>query len=76
MSSGAFGDDTKSTLIRSVNCYGNETDMLNCSYSTSGLGMCSEHSAAVICQGQKSRVACAYMTTCMYVCVHVCNKHG
>ena len=52
MSSGAFEDDTMSTVIRSVNCYGNETKMLNCSYSISGLGTCSEHSAAVICQGE------------------------
>ena len=51
ISSGAFGDDTESTIVQSVNCYGNETDVLNCSYSTSGPGMCLEHSASVICQG-------------------------
>ena len=50
--SGAFGDDTMSTVVQSINCYGNETEMLNCSYSTSGLETCSEHSAAVICQGK------------------------
>ena len=42
-----------STVVQSVNCYGNETEMLNCPYSTtSGLDTCSEHSAAVICQGK------------------------
>ena len=51
MSSGAFEDDTVTTVIQSINCYGNETQMLNCFYSTSGLETCSEHSAAVICQG-------------------------
>ena len=54
MSSGAFEDDTVSTIIQSVNCYGNETKMLNCSYSTSDLGTCLEHSAAVICQGEET----------------------
>ena len=51
ISSGAFGDDTVSTIVQSVTCYGNETGVLNCSYSTDDPGTCSEHSAAVICQG-------------------------
>ena len=50
---GAFGDDTVSTIIQSVNCYGNESGVLNCSYSTDAPETCSEHSAAVICQGDK-----------------------
>ena len=56
ISSGAFGDDTSSTIVRSVSCYGNETRVLNCSYSTDDPGTCSEHSAAVICQGEKTCV--------------------
>ena len=52
ISSGAFGDDTSST-VQSVTCYGNETEVLSCSYSTDDPGTCSEHSAAVICQGQR-----------------------
>ena len=51
MSSGVFGDDTESTVVNSVTCSGNETEVLKCSHSTSATGMCSEHSAAVICQG-------------------------
>ena len=51
MSSGVFGDDTASAVLYSVDCLGNETDILNCSLSHSGA--CSEHSAAVICQGRK-----------------------
>ena len=53
VSNGAFGDDTVSTVIKSVNCYGNESGVLNCSYSTDAPGTCSEHSAAVICQGDR-----------------------
>ena len=53
VSNGAFGDDTVSTVIKSVNCYGNESGVLNCSYSTDAPETCSEHSAAVICQGDK-----------------------
>ena len=49
ISSGAFGDDTVSTVIQSVNCYGNETEVLNC--PTADLGTCTEHSASVMCQG-------------------------
>ena len=56
ISSGAFGDDTSSTIVRSVSCYGNEARVLNCSYSTDDPGICSEHSAAVICQGEKNCV--------------------
>ena len=49
MSSGAFGDDLQSTVLYEVNCAGNETEILSCSPSFSGT--CTEHSAAVICQG-------------------------
>lgn len=54
MSSGAFGDDATSTVIRSVRCCGNESELLDCSLSTSDPGTCTEHSAAVICQGESS----------------------
>ena len=49
MSNGVFGDDTQSTVVSSVACSGKEEEILNC--STSSTGVCSEHSAAVICQG-------------------------
>ena len=49
LSSGVFGDDLESTTLHSVECSGNETEIQNCSYSTTGT--CTEHSAAVICQG-------------------------
>ena len=51
MSSGVFGDNTESTVVNSVTCSGNETEILNCSHSNSDTGTCSEHNAAVICQG-------------------------
>ena len=50
VTSGVFGDDTASTVLNSVTCSGNETGILDCSYSYSGT--CSEHNAAVICQGK------------------------
>ena len=50
MSTGAFGDDTGSTIVYSVMCTGNEPELLNCSHSTTASATCS-HSAAVICQG-------------------------
>ena len=53
MSSGAFGDETESTVLHEVDCFGNETDILSCSVSTFGLQ--SEHSASVICQGVYQR---------------------
>ena len=49
MSSGAFGDETESTVLYEVDCFGNETEILSCSMSS--LGLQSEHSASVICQG-------------------------
>ena len=53
MSTGAFGDDTELALVRSVTCAGNELELLNCTYNTtSDPEMCTEHSAAVICQGE------------------------
>ena len=53
MSTGAFGDDTASALVRSVTCGGNELELLNCTYNTTiDPKTCTEHSAAVICQGE------------------------
>ena len=53
MSTGAFGDDTASALVRSMTCAGNELELLNCTYNTTtDPKMCTEHSAAVICQGE------------------------
>ena len=49
VSSGVFGDDIDSAVLYSVECVGNETGILNCSVSDSGT--CSDHNAAVICQG-------------------------
>ncbi|CAI8040121.1 Fibrillin-1, partial [Geodia barretti] len=50
-STGVFEDDIESTVLYSVECSGNETELLTCSYSLSGL--CTEHNAAVICQGEE-----------------------
>ena len=49
MSSGVFGDEIESTVLYEVDCFGNETNIFNCSLSTFGLQ--SEHSASVLCQG-------------------------
>ena len=49
ISNGVFGDDLESAVLYSVNCSGNETELLHCSFSESGV--CSAHSAGVICQG-------------------------
>ena len=49
MATGAFGDDTGSSVLFSVQCTGNETEVMDCSPSMSGT--CSHHSAAVVCQG-------------------------
>ena len=51
MTSGVFGDNTGSTVLNSVTCSGNETRILDCSYLTSDSIICSDHSAAVVCQG-------------------------
>ena len=53
MSSGAFGDEIESAILYDINCFGNETGVLNCSLSHSGT--CPEHSAAVICQGMSTK---------------------
>ena len=50
VSSGAFGDDVGSAVLYSAGCSGIETGILSCSLSYSGT--CSQHSAAVICQGK------------------------
>ena len=60
MSSGAFGDETESTVLHEVDCFGNETEILRCFMSS--LGLQSEHSASVICQGV-SGISHAYKTT-------------
>ena len=49
MSSGVFGDDIESSVLYEVDCAGNETEILNCLFSTTGF--LSEHSASVICKG-------------------------
>ena len=48
LSSGLFGDDIESAVLYSVDCSGNESEVLNCSFSLTGT--CG-HSAAVVCQG-------------------------
>ncbi|CAI8054869.1 Fibrillin-1, partial [Geodia barretti] len=52
VSSGAFGDDVGSAVLYSAGCSGIETEILSCSVSYSGT--CSQHSAAVICQGSRA----------------------
>ena len=49
ISSGVFGDDLDSTVLYSVECTGNEAGVLSCPSSYSGT--CTEHNAAVVCQG-------------------------
>ena len=51
MATGVFGDDTESSVLFSVQCTGNETEIMDCAHSTNGSNICSHHSAAVICQG-------------------------
>ena len=51
MSSGVFGDDIDSSVLYEVDCLGDETEVLSCSYSS--LGDHSEHSASVLCQGMQ-----------------------
>ena len=63
VSTGAFGDDMASTLVRSVICAGNELGLLDCSYYP---GTCTEHSAAVICQSEMcTQVLIIYITLCL-----------
>ena len=52
MATGAFGDDTESSVLFSVQCFGNETEIMDCTHSTNESGVCSSHSAAVVCQGR------------------------
>ena len=49
MATGAFGDDTGSSVLFSVECTGNETEIMDCSFSLNGTY--SHHSSAVVCQG-------------------------
>ena len=51
VATGAFGDDTESSVLFSVQCSGNENEIMDCTHSTNGSGMCLYHSAAVVCQG-------------------------
>ena len=51
MATGVFGDDTESSVLFSVQCTGNESEIMDCAHSTNGSKICSHHSAAVICQG-------------------------
>ena len=68
ISSGAFGDDTMSTIVRSVSCNGSEVGLLDCSYSTVDPGTCSGHSAAVICQGKTLKIGlCVWVYPCVQV---------
>ena len=66
MSSGAFGDETESTVLYEVDCFGNETDILSCSLSTFGLPF--EHSASVICQGVYRRCRNSWAGNFCLVC--------
>ena len=66
MTSGVFGDNTGSTVLNSVTCSGNETRILDCSYLTSDSIICSDHSAAVVCQGLTIfKIYCCNM--CIYI---------
>ena len=51
VATGAFGDDTGSSVLFSVHCSGNETEIMDCTHAMNGSGMCLYHSAAVVCQG-------------------------
>ena len=51
MTTGIFGDDTGSSVLFSVQCSGNETEILDCAHFTNQSETCSLHSAAVVCQG-------------------------
>lgn len=50
---GAYGDDTVSSILSTVKCSGNETKIVDCFISTNASEACSHHSAAVVCQGLK-----------------------
>ena len=66
MISGVFGDNTGSTVLNSVTCSGNETRILDCSYLTSDSIICSDHSAAVVCQGLT-----IFKIYCCNVCIYI-----
>ena len=51
VATGIFGDDTESSVLFSVQCTGNETEIMDCAFSINGSEICYHHSAAVICQG-------------------------
>ena len=54
---GLYGDDIPSSPLFSVQWSGNETEILDCSNSTSGSEECTYHSAGVICQGQQHDIS-------------------
>ena len=72
MTSGVFGDNTGSTVLNSVTCSGNETRILDCSYLTSDSIICSDHSAAVVCQGLK--FTAAYISTYPFSTFFACTN--
>ena len=44
-----FGGDTESAVLYGVECSGNETDLLSCALSFTGV--CPDHTTGVVCQG-------------------------
>ena len=56
VTTGIFGDDTGSSVLFSVQCTGNETEIMDCAHSMNGSETCSHHSAAVICQGSSCTI--------------------
>ena len=63
VSSGVFGDDIESTVLKNVDCYGNESEIQNCllyDYETYP-----DHNAAVVCQGAENFILrCAIISQC------------
>ena len=62
---GLFDGESISVVIGSVNCFGNETDILQCSYLTDGFEEVSScdpsQVAGVVCQGVP--FVCTYVST-------------
>ena len=56
MTTGVLGDDTGSSVLFSVQCAGNETEIMDCTHSTNRSETCSLHSAAVVCQGSSLHI--------------------
>ena len=53
MTNGVFEGEVHSEVLYTVECYGNETYVMNCSLSFSG--NCSDDTVGVICQGMQSK---------------------